>query len=199
MVSVKKLGSALILLLGFNTFLDTFFSFERGNFTVRLAPYAFKSLQVALMLAIVLYFLGQRVRRIQIDPLFWLLLLLIGDMTVSIFYADDVVNPTDLARMIFWVLAGLAVYFLRQADCLDEKLLYRMVIFNFAWVCFRILAYKMLHIWIGAQVLDDETGGFDNDGVINNLGYSLVWLVPLYLAFSPNTGSRCCLRFSFQW
>ncbi len=183
MVSVKKLGSALILLLGFNTFLDTFFSFERGNFTVRLAPYAFKSLQVALMLAIVLYFLGQRVRRIQIDPLFWLLLLLIGDMTVSIFYADDVVNPTDLARMIFWVLAGLAVYFLRQADCLDEKLLYRMVIFNFAWVCFRILAYKMLHIWIGAQVLDDETGGFDNDGVINNLGYSLVWLVPLYLAF----------------
>jgi hypothetical protein len=183
MISLKKLGSALILLMGFNAFLDTFFSFERGNFTVRLVPYAFKSLQVFLMLAIVLYFLGQRVRPIKIDPIFWFLLLLIGDMMVSIFYADDVVNPTDLARMVFWVLAGLAVYFLRQVDCLNEKLLYRMVIFNFFWICFRVLAYKLFHFWIGAEVRDDETGGFDNDGVINNLGYSLVWLVPLLLTF----------------
>lgn len=183
MVSVKKLGSALILLLGLNVFLDTFFSFERGNFTVRLVPYAFKSLQVALMLVIILYFLGQRMRAVKIDPLFWLLFLLIGDMIVSMLYADDVVNPTDLARMVFWVLAGLAVYFLRQADCLDETMLYRMVLFNFAWVCFRILAYKLLGLWVGAHVMDSEGNDFDNDGVINNLGYSLVWLVPLYLVF----------------
>jgi hypothetical protein len=111
------------------------------------------------------------------------LFLLIGDMAVSMSYADDIVNPTDLARMIFWVLAGLAVYFLRQADCLDEKMLYRMVIFNFAWVCLRILAYKILGLWIGAHVMDSEGNGFDNDGVINNLGYSLVWLAPLYLSF----------------
>lgn len=197
MVSIKKLGSALLLLLGLNVFLDTFFSFERGNFTVRLVPYAFKSLQVALMLSIILYFLGQRVRAVKIDPLFWLLLLLIGDMTVSIFYADDVVNPTDLARMVFWVLAGLAVYFLKQADCLDEKMLYRMVLFNFAWVCFRILAYKLLGFWVGAHVMDSEGNGFDNDGVINNLGYSLVWLAPLYLAFESKYRFPVLLTVSF--
>jgi hypothetical protein len=180
---LRRIGSALVVLMGFNAFLDTFFSFERGNFTVRLVPYAFKSLQLFLMLTVILYFLAQRSFRIKIDPLFWLLFLLIGDMAVSMVYAQDTVNPTDLARMVFWVLAAFAVYLLRQADCLDEKILARMVLFNLFWVCLRILAYKILHIWIGAAVRDDETGGFDNDGVINNLGYSLVWLIPLFLLF----------------
>jgi hypothetical protein len=180
---LRRIGSVLIVLIGFNAFLDTFFSFERGNFTVRLVPYAFKSLQVLLMLMIVFYFLGQRALRIKIQPLFWLLGLLIGDMAVSVVYAQDTVNPTDLARMIFWVLAAFSAYLLRQADVLDEKVLFRMVAFNLGWVCLRILAYKLFHIWIGAEVRDEETGGFDNDGVINNLGYSLVWLVPLFLLF----------------
>lgn len=181
---LRRIGSILIVLMGFNAFLDTFFSFERGNFTVRLVPYAFKFLQLFLMGTVVLYFLAQRTIRIRVGPLFWLLFLFIADMAVSITYAKDTVNPTDLARMIFWVLAAFSVYLLRQADCVDEKVLLRMVLFNLGWVCFRILAYKVLHLWIGAAVHNDETGGFDNDGVINNLGYSLVWLVPLFLLYS---------------
>ncbi len=183
MVSLKRIGSTLILFLGLNAFVDTFFSFERGNFTVRLVPYAFKSFQLFLMTTVVVYFLGQRTLRIKVEPLFWLLFLFTGDIVVSTLYADDTVNPTDLARTVFWVLAALAVYFLRQADCLDEKLLYRMVVFNFFWVCLRITAYKLFNIWIGAEVNSDAIGEFTKDGVVNNLGYSLVWLAPLYLAF----------------
>ena len=173
-MSLRKIGSLLILLIGFNAFLDTFFTFERGNFTIRLVPYAFKFLQLFLMLVIIVYFLSQRAVKIKTEPLFLILLLFIGDMMVSIAYAGDTVNPTDLARMIFWVLAGFSVYFLRQADCLDEKVLFRAILFNLGWVCLRILAFKIFHVWIGAEVRNDETGGFDNDGVVNNLGYSLV-------------------------
>ncbi len=182
-MSLRRIGSILIVLIGFNVFLDTFFSFERGNFTIRLVPYAFKSLQLFLMLVIIFYFLSQRIIPIKIPPVFWLFFFFVGDMVASVFYAQDQVNPTDLARMIFWVLAAFAICLLRQADCLEEKVMFGMVVFNLGWVCFRILAFKVLNIWIGAQVSYDETVGFDNDGVVNNLGYSLVWLVPLFLLF----------------
>ena len=181
MLSLRSIGSALILLMGSNAFVDTFFTFERGNFTVRLIPYAFKGLQVMLMLVVVLYFAGQKSVRDRIEPLFLILFLLLGDVMASVLYAQGIVNPTDLARLIFWLLAALAVYFLRQNGCLDEKVLWGAVVFSL--VCLRILSYKLLGLWIGAEVNPDETGGFDEDGVVNNLGYSLVWLVPLFLSF----------------
>src|SRR5258708_23361809 len=96
---LKRIGAVLVALMGFNAFLDSFFSFERGNFTVRLVPYAFKFLQLFLMLAVILYFLAQRSIRIKINPLFWLLFLLIGDIAVSLVYAQYTVNPSDLPHM----------------------------------------------------------------------------------------------------
>ncbi len=179
-MTLRRIGSILIVLMGLNAFVGSFFTFERGNFTLRLVPYAFKFFQLFLMLTIIIYFLVQRTIRIKTDHLFWIIFLLIGDMGISIFYASDPVNPTDFARVLFWVFAAFAIYFLRQADCLDEKILYQMVLFNLFWVCLRILAYKLFNIWIGV-----DTGNFGDtrDGVVGSLSYTLVWFVPLFLLF----------------
>ncbi|HJT25477.1 MAG TPA: hypothetical protein VJ873_12965, partial [bacterium] len=183
MVPLRRIGSVLVLLMGLNTFMDSFFTFERGNFMVRLVPYTFKGLQLLLMLTVILYFIGQRTQRIKTEPVFLLLFLLLSNVMLSVLWAQDTVNPTDLARLVFWLMAALAVYYLRQAGCLEEGAVFRAVVFIFGWVCLRILSYKLFGLWIGAEVNPDETGGFDDDGVINNLGYSLVWLVPLFLSF----------------
>lgn len=150
--------------MGLNAFLDSFFSFERGNFPTRTIPYIFKLSQMGLMFIVIIYFLNQRSIRIKMDPLFWALFLFAGDMALSVLYAPDSINPTDLARMLFWVTAGYAVYLLRQADCLDEKMLLRMILFNFFWVCFRILAYKVLHLGSAPSPMNRASGGLTRMG-----------------------------------
>lgn len=173
MISLKRIGSALVVLLGLSAFVDAFFSF--GESASRLVPYAFKGLLILLILAVIVYFLSQRVVPVQVNILFPLLFTILALMSTGVFYAKDPVNPTDLARVFLWILTFFAVYLLRQADCLDEGLLRLAVVCDVGWICLRILAFKLFHVWIGAET------PFGPVGECSSMCYFLIWFVPLLL------------------
>ncbi len=173
MVSLKRIGSSLIVLLGLSAFVDAFFSF--GESASRLVPYAFKGLLILVILTVIFFFLSQRSVPIQVNLLFPVLLLVLALMTAGVFYARDPVNPTDLARVFLWILTLFAVYLLRQAGCLDEGLLRLTVLCDIGWICLRILAYKLFHLWIGAET------PFGPTGECSSMCYFLVWFAPLLL------------------